>query len=90
MSPWGKFYLEHFAYNPGWWEPFESWRMNWMIRHVSDTWFSVGTIGFERIAQHLDALTYQLQHSSWRFPGTQLSPDWQYPNPYGNPPEGTL
>jgi hypothetical protein len=72
MSPWGKFYLNHFAYNPGWWEPFESWRMNWMIDYVTSNFAPVGSYIWNKIERHLDKLSFELCHS-WMHRGVGAS-----------------
>ena len=63
MSPWGRFYLEHFTYSPGWWEPCESWRMCWMIDHASTAWGPIGSGLWRRVETHLDCLSICLRSS---------------------------
>lgn len=65
MSPWGRWYLESFAYNPGWFEPFEGWRMSWGLEHVIKTWAPIGSPLWNKIADHLDRLACELQHTNF-------------------------
>jgi len=59
MSPWGKYYLENFSYNPDWFQPFGSWRMHWMLGYIREKY------GFKRkIERHLDILSDILRENS--------------------------
>jgi hypothetical protein len=67
MSPWGKFYLENFAYRPGWWEPFESWRMFCgVLNHMIDTYGPIDSFRWMKVSRHLDKLEIELRHSDFR------------------------
>lgn len=57
MSPWGRYYLANVSYNTGWWQPFNSWRMNYMLGHIIKTW------GYRRVAGHLDTIAKELRGS---------------------------
>lgn len=65
MSPWGKMYLESVEYNPGWWDPFGSWRMygrSGLLEHVIEAYRGAR---WSQVSYHLDQVEKELRNPKW-------------------------